>query len=161
MKHLNKLLNLQLQKIPNSLAIVLLVVALIGFADATYLTIKHFQGVIPPCTTSGCETVLSSSYSQVFGIPVALLGAIYYLAISISMVVYLDTKNLKVLKWALMATVLGLFGSIWFVTLQLFIIKAICQYCMLSAITSGTLFVLGCYILRKYSNNEVEVKIID
>lgn len=150
MKHLKRLLNLQLQKIPNSFAIALLVIALLGFADATYLTIEHFQGVIPPCTTGGCELVLTSAYSQIWGIPVALLGSIYYLLISIGMVAYLDSKNTNILKWTLSLTVFGLLCSIWFVVLQLFIIKSICQYCMFSATTSATLFILANIVFRKY-----------
>lgn len=151
MKNLKNLSTISLSKIPNSLAIVILVVALLGFADASYLTIEHFQGVIPPCTTSGCETVLTSSYSAIFGIPVSLLGALYYFLIAVGMVTYLDSKNTKLLKWVLFATVLGLLCSVWFVILQLFIVKAICQYCMISAGTSALLFILACFTMKKYS----------
>lgn len=154
MKNLKLLLKRQLSNVPKGFVIAVLVVALLGFADATYLTLEHFRGVIPPCTTDGCETVLTSVYSKIAGVPVSLIGALYYLAVAISMVVYLDSKNVKVLKWGLLFTVFGLFCSVWFVFLQFFIVKAICQYCMISAATSAVLFVLACVAFKKYSHNE-------
>jgi len=150
MKILKQISKLQLQQLPNKLAIAILLIALVGFADAAYLSLEHFRGVIPPCTTDGCETVLTSVYSVVAGIPVALGGAIYYLFIAVGMFAYLDSKNTKILKWTLMPTILGLFCSVWFVFVQLFLVKAICQYCMLSALTSATLFVLACIVFKRY-----------
>lgn len=132
-------------------AILFLVIALIGFADATYLTIQDSLNVIPPCfVASGCETVLTSAWSKIGGIPVALLGALYYLAIVILSGIFLFTKKESVLRITSWGTFLGLFATLWFVSLQLFIIKNICFYCMISAATSITLFIVGSvYIFRK------------
>ncbi len=48
------------------------VVALGGLADSIYLTIKHFTGEKVPCSiVEGCEQVLTSSYAEIFGIPLA------------------------------------------------------------------------------------------
>ena len=52
-------------KVSTGAVVFLFIVALIGFADASYLTVEHYRNVIPPCTTSGCETVLTSSYSTI------------------------------------------------------------------------------------------------
>jgi uncharacterized membrane protein len=134
-------------------------VALVGFADAALLTVEHYRGVIPPCTTAGCDLVLTSPYSSILGIPVSLLGALYYLAIAVGAFVYLESRHGRgeiaahhsaILKWALLATVLGLLMSIWFTAAQVFIIHSYCLYCLGSAATSTTLFVIGWIILKKH-----------
>lgn len=133
---------------PKTLAIVILVLAFIGFLDATYLTVQHYLGAIPPCLlTEGCSAVLTSEWSKVFGLPVALLGAVYYLTLLLLAIVYLKTGRGKVLFSAAVVTFFGAITSIWLVILQLFIIKEICFYCMISATTSAALFVIGLLIL--------------
>jgi uncharacterized membrane protein len=128
----------------------LFIVAVLGFMDATYLTIEHYSNVIPPCSIGSCETVLSSSWATVGGVPVALAGAVYYLFILVLLMVYRDGKNEKVLRATLVFTVLGMIATIYFVALQLFVLHAICIYCMGSAITSTTLFISALVILKKY-----------
>jgi uncharacterized membrane protein len=144
-------LKTQLALVPTSFAIAILVVAVLGFADATYLTIEHYQGTIPPCSfVSGCETVLTSSYSIIAGVPVSLLGAIYYLLIAIGIFAYIDTKKTSILKWTLSITIFGLLMSLWFIFLQAFVIKAWCLYCLGSATTSIILFILANIAFKKY-----------
>lgn len=139
-------------------------VSFLGFIDASYLTIKHFAGTPLPCSVlQGCEEVTTSQYSIIGGIPVALLGAIYYLAIFVLIfsllnkrLFPLNTRNgandngseNRLLKIVAYLTVIGLLASIWFIYLQVFVIKAICPYCMFSAFTSLTLFVFGVIVLK-------------
>jgi len=138
------------------LAIIFVVLALIGLVDAGYLTIKHYTNTIPPCTLRGCETVITSQYNEIGGIPVALFGVIYYLDILTFGFLYLKTRKEQVLKIAAIMTPAGLIASIYFVYLQLYVIEGICQYCMLSAGTSTFLFIVGMYVLletKKSKNN--------
>lgn len=130
-------------------AIFFLVLSAIGFLDATYLTIEHYRGNIPPCTIEGCEIVLTSAQSQVAGIPVSLAGSLYYLTILLLSIAYLDGKKEGLIRLASKLTILGFVASLYFVYLQFFVIKEICQYCMASAGTSTLLFILGMYILLK------------
>lgn len=153
MKNLKQLLNKPLRPISNKIAILLFVIALLGFADASYLTIEHYSGVIPPCSvTGGCETVLTSAYSTVFGIPVALGGAIFYLFILVSIFIYFESKNTKLLKWSLLLTVIGFIASLWFIYVQAFILHSYCVYCLGSFSTSTILFVIATYIFKKQSD---------
>jgi len=127
-----------------------LLTTFIGFADAAYLTAKHYAGSIPPCSlTNGCEAVLTSAYATVGNIPIALAGSIYYLALFVAGVIYLDTKNARVLKAAAYITFIGFIASAILVGLQTLVIKAFCLYCLASAGTSTLLFVLGIIILKK------------
>src|SRR5258705_13864863 len=56
--------------------------ALVGLADATYLTIEQLTGQSVRCTLiAGCSEVLSSPYATIGGIPLALVGAAAYFTV--------------------------------------------------------------------------------
>jgi len=127
----------------------MLVFAGLGFLDAAYLTVEHFLNRVPPCSiVHGCEKVTTSSYSVIFGVPMALMGALYYLVVIVALILYLDLRRELIVKWTARFTVVGFLFSLWLVYLQLFVIKAICQYCILSALSSTGLFVVGLLVLR-------------
>lgn len=141
---------LQLQQIPKWIPIVILLLALVGFSDATFLTVKHFQGVIPPCSIGGCESVLTSIYSNILGIPVSLLGAIYYFIIILSLFIYFDSKKEIFLKIPIILSVFGFIVSIYFISIMAFVLKALCVYCLFSDIISTIIFIL--YMFAIYKN---------
>ncbi|MBI5306590.1 vitamin K epoxide reductase family protein [Candidatus Wolfebacteria bacterium] len=126
-----------------------LLFSFIGFLDAGYLAVKYYLGTPINCSFfDGCEKVTTSQYAAILGIPVALLGAIYYLFIFILAVAYFDTKKEKILYFTARFVFVGFFVSLWFLYLQLFIIKAVCLYCIFSAITSIILFLLGLFVIK-------------
>ncbi|MBI5754449.1 vitamin K epoxide reductase family protein [Candidatus Peregrinibacteria bacterium] len=130
----------------------LIIVSFLGFLDASYLTVAHYTGLTLRCNVfSGCEQVTTSPYSVVFGIPVALGGMFYYLTVLLATLFYFDSKKHGLLKYIASLTCVGFAASAWFVYLQLFVIKAICQYCMISATTSALLFIFGLIIFKKYA----------
>ncbi len=140
--------------VSKKLVFIFLLVAFLGFLDATYLTIEHFRGVAPPCTIlEGCEQVTTSKYAVVLGVPVALAGSFYYLAVFVLSVLYLQTGKFGFFKLATLATVFGFLFSLWFLYLQLFVIDAICVYCIFSFLTSTALLVLG-WVARPVGNGE-------
>ncbi|MFA6432758.1 MAG: vitamin K epoxide reductase family protein [Candidatus Paceibacterota bacterium] len=159
MINLKQSLTQPLTKAHSGLVVLFLVVALIGFADAGFLAVEHYRGVIPPCElVSGCEEVLTSSYSFILGVPVSLLGTLYYLAVSICVLIFLESKHVTeevkahhtaILKWSLVATLAGLLMSAWFVYVQAFIIGSYCLYCLGSALTSTLLFIIAAIIFHK------------
>lgn len=129
-------------------AIAFTALSAIGFLDATYLTVEHYKGSAPPCVIAGCEIVLKSGQSAIVGIPVALLGSIYYLAILILSIAFLESGKVAILRFASFFTIIGIIASAYFVYLQFFVIGQICQYCMISAGTSTGLFGLGVWVRR-------------
>lgn len=130
-----------------------LILSLVGFADATYLTITHLSGGVPECTIlAGCDVVTTSKYSQIGPIPVAMLGLIYYLAILILSFLYLDIKKEKLFRIASLLTPFGFVASLIFVILQIFVIKSICIYCMGSALISTILFATSIYYWQNNKN---------
>ena len=123
------------------------VVSLIGLADSAYLTAKHYTGKDVPCNIiTGCEQVLNSQYAEIFGVPTAAFGATaYFLAFSLAILTFYGNVKLWNLFGGLVS-IMAIF-TLWLVYLQAFVIGAFCQFCLISAATSITLFLI--YILSK------------
>ena len=154
MNRLKQYYNRPLHLVPLKWAVIFGLVALIGFADASYLTIEHYRNVIPPCSvTGGCEVVLTSEFSTIGGLPISLVGAIYYLLILVGTLIYIESKNLEYFKNALWLTVVGFLTSVFLFYVQAAILHAFCAYCLGSAATSTVLFILAAIIWKKYTNN--------
>ncbi|HXH70125.1 MAG TPA: vitamin K epoxide reductase family protein [Pyrinomonadaceae bacterium] len=118
-------------------------VALIGLADSIYLTIHHYTGEKVPCSVvEGCEQVLTSSYAEVAGYPLAAFGAIaYFVAFSLAILAAFGNR----LMWAFFTVQVFLMTifTIWLFYLQAFVIGAFCQFCLLSAATTLSLFFIA------------------
>ena len=124
-------------------------ISLIGFLDAVYLTVSHYTGHISCSVITGCQEVLSSPYSEIFGIPLALLGAIYYLFILLNSLLYIDNQNRYSKLILSYIPITGFLFSLYLLYLMFFVINAICQYCLLSATTSTLLFILSIVLVKK------------
>lgn len=126
------------------------VLGFLGFLDATYLTIIHYKNLIPPCTVSaGCEAVLTSQYATIAGIPIALLGVLYYLAVMAILIIWIQTKHGKWLTILVTLTGAGLAVGLFLVYLQAFVIHAFCQYCLTSELIDFLLFDCAWWLWRK------------
>ncbi|MGZ4173365.1 MAG: vitamin K epoxide reductase family protein [Solirubrobacteraceae bacterium] len=121
------------------LRIAAVVVALIGLGIAGYLTYVHYAKLKPLCLSSGaCETVQSSSYAKLAGIPVPVLGVLGYISILVSLALRGDVGRLASCGFALV----GFLFSAYLTYRELFTINAICQWCLGSAICMTVLAVL-------------------
>jgi uncharacterized membrane protein len=142
----------------NWLVFGLLILSFIGFVDATYLAAKYYLGEPVTCLVfSGCDAVATSPYAALMGVPISLPGAVYYAAVFFLAVLYLDIKKSWVIRLIVSATLLGFGVSLYLTYLQVFVIKAICFYCVVSAADSTSLFVLSMVIMKKLENNESEL----
>lgn len=112
-----------------------------GFLDASYLTAKKVQGGSINCFVfSGCDAVSNSSYSTIFGLPLALYGAVFYLAVFILSVLFLERRSHKAALAVAGLSGIGVITSAYLLYLQGFVIGSFCSYCVLSAGFSGTIF---------------------
>lgn len=128
----------------NKLILYSLILAFLGFLDATYLTVLHYKNIFPPCNiTSGCERVLTSSYSLVGPIPLALLGSLFYLSVIIICILLLTNYKKILLDAYYLFISTGFIVSVVLLMIQEFLIKAFCQYCVLSEIISFGLVALA------------------
>lgn len=145
------------EKTLRKLSVVMMVVSFIGFLDSMYLTANRFFGVPLKCNvTHQCDTVTSSPYSDIAGVPVVLLGVFFYLAVFFGAYLYLETKNRRVLTAVALLPVGGFGFSIWLTVVQAFILHAWCQYCLLSAASSTLLFFLGLRVLKVLGKTEAK-----
>jgi uncharacterized membrane protein len=121
------------------LQIAILVLCLIGLADAAYLTYVHYEGLKPICNIGGgCEKVQSSVYSKLDGIPVAVLGLAGYVAILGSLAIRNEIGRAIGFAVAL----IGFGFSAYLTYREAFTIHAYCQWCLGSAVVMTALVVL-------------------
>jgi|SRR6516164_5794602 uncharacterized membrane protein len=121
--------------------------AFIGMVDALYLSIKRNAGPIPCHVTHGCTDVLTSKYSAIGPVPLSWVGLAFYVTI-LSLVVFKVFEDVNhPLSFPLPAlfylTGAGLVVSALLVGIQAFILKAFCEYCLLSAGLVLTMFLLA------------------
>lgn len=94
---------------------------------------------------SNCDTVIHSDHSKILGIPVELLGMLYYALIGVS---YVITSVLGLWSMPIAITLIGISGcallfSIYLVSLQAFVIKHWCTWCLFSAGICLSIFILS------------------
>ena len=129
-----------------------LIASLVGFADALYLTINHYRQAIPPCAIGSCETVLISRFATWQGIPMSLLGVVVYFIVGFLILLYLEGHQVKFLKLAAGLAAASFVVSLILVLLQLFVLDAVCLYCMVSAIASVLMFVCTTAFWKLFKN---------
>jgi uncharacterized membrane protein len=116
--------------------------SLAGVADAVYLTVEHLTGRSVRCTvTSGCSEVLSSPYAVIAGYPLALFGALAYFAgFSLATLAAFGSHRAGNLLAILVALMFAM--TLWLLYVQAFVLKAFCQYCLLSAAITSLLGII-------------------
>jgi len=109
----------------------LLVLAVLGFLISAYLTWTHFAGLAPVCTGNGhgCETVQSSRYATIVGTPVALLGLLAYGGLILSAAWWGELG----IYLGFLISLVGTLFSAYLTYLEVFVINALCQWCLASA----------------------------
>jgi uncharacterized membrane protein len=125
------------------------VLAVVGLLVALYLAVAKLTGAAPACgPLQGCETVAASEYSEMFGIPVAVFGVGFSIVlVALSAAWWRLAENRALLG----AYGLGLLGSLVVAGLtyvELFVIHAICVYCVAYAVTVVVGFVVAALAVR-------------
>jgi uncharacterized membrane protein len=115
------------------------VACLVGIAIAGYLTYVHYEGLKVLCLASGgCETVQSSRYAKLGGIPVAVLGLAGYVTILVTLAIRGEVGRAAGFGVA----VIGFLFSMYLTYRELFTIHAICQWCVASAVLMTALAIM-------------------
>jgi uncharacterized membrane protein len=119
--------------------------ALLGLVDAWYLADMAFAGASLTCNVAGlegCNVVAQSAYSKVFGLPLALYGALFYAMFILALgYVHFKPGRLSTIALGICATS-GVLFSGYFLYVQFFLIKALCIYCLGSAAITACIFIL-------------------
>ena len=126
--------------------------ALAGVGLATYLAMYKL-GMIGTlaCGAGGCETVQLSRWATLLGLPVAVWGVGFYIAL-FALALLGTTDRFVDEAWVshamLALTSWGVIFSAWLTYLELFVINAICVFCVVSAILVTVLFLLSVWEWR-------------
>jgi uncharacterized membrane protein len=120
---------------------------LLGLAIAGYLTWVHYSGLDPVCVGGGggCERVQSSSYADLAGVPVAIVGLLGYALIGMTLLV----RDERAVTAGATLALIGFGFSVYLTYLELAVIDAICQWCVASAVVMTLLAaVMAARVLR-------------
>lgn len=124
-----------------------LVVCVLGLLDAAYLTFEHYtESTTLACSESAtinCLKVTTSSYADVFGIPFAVLGVVYFAGMGLLCLPAAwrrPGRPLRALRVA--GAVVGVLTALYLVWVELFRLDAICLYCTGVHVLSFVLFVV-------------------
>ena len=129
------------------------IIALLGIAVAAYIAIADASSGSPVCLAGGhgCETVANSKYSHLAGVNVAAIGIVAYVALFAAAVGRGDAARFA--SFAL-ATV-GFGFSLYLTYLELFVIDAVCQWCVASAVLMTALFAINAMRAFGYAGAEL------
>ena len=112
-------------------ALILIALDLFGLAVASYLSIVELGGGVPVCgPIKGCETVATSQYSRINGIPVAVFGVGLSLILLVAAIGWWKTGDRRLLATHYGFSLVGVTFEAYFTYLQIFVIDAICVWCM-------------------------------
>jgi len=129
--------------------------SLTGMLVSAYLWLfKHGYIGSLACGTGGCETVQLSEYSRFLGVDVALLGFLAYALLLVIAVIGTQPAWLE-RREPTAATLLVAAGGVVFAAyltwLELFVIHAICRWCVTSAVIIVFVLVLAVLDRRRLS----------
>ena len=123
------------------IVLVQVLAAVIGLLISLYLAATKLAGGVPACLPGGgCETVALSEYSSIFGIPVALLGTAFSVVVLVTLLAWVRGRDRRLLYAAYALALFGVVFVGYLTYLELFVIRAICQWCVGYAISMVVLF---------------------
>jgi uncharacterized membrane protein len=135
-----------------SLRAVTTFVAAFGIGVATYIAIAEAGGGAPACVAGGggCETVAESQYAHLAGVNVAVIGIVGYVLLLVTSLLRGDGARMGGFALSLA----GFGFSVYLTYLELFVIDAVCQWCVISAILMTVLFGLNAFRMLHYAGRQ-------
>lgn len=134
------------------LPLLIIIVAILGVLDASYLTYEKLSGTTPACAPPfDCGEVLNSQWASIGPIPLSAFGVGYYLSVLIAgslSLLGIPTPVISTKKILLLLTSFGFLFSAVLVGLMAFVIHAWCLYCLYSATFSTILFITSLVLNR-------------
>jgi uncharacterized membrane protein len=110
--------------------VILAILDIIGLGIALYLSVVEVGGGVPYCgPLAGCETVAQSQYARIAGIPVAVYGVGLSLILLALAIAWIRSDRPGLLDAHYGLSLIGVIFEIYFLTLQVFVIKAVCVWC--------------------------------
>ncbi|MBM3801675.1 MAG: vitamin K epoxide reductase family protein [Acidimicrobiia bacterium] len=126
--------------------------AFFGMVDAAYVALHSSRGFLLPCgLAGGCDQVLNSPYASFLGIPVAWFGLAFYLTTAAcALFAFFGFEGALRLSFPLVSLALAFTSYLFY--LQAFVIRAFCDYCLLSAFLVTLMFALHLWLRQGSSS---------
>ncbi|HLC51626.1 MAG TPA: vitamin K epoxide reductase family protein [Candidatus Nanoarchaeia archaeon] len=135
----------------------LLAISLLGLVTSLYLVKDHYQAVGSACdfsATISCSIVNSSIFSEIFNVPVAVLGAIWF--VFLAGIAWQSLKKKEYL-WALLVWNVGGLFSVIYLAIAEIILKALCPFCTIVHALVITSLILS-YLIYKKDKPKMDLK---
>ena len=111
----------------------LVVASFVGVIDSAYIGLTSLSDTLIPCgLTLGCDEVLSSPYSHLGNVSISWIGLLFYLSIASNSIFSLSGFR-KAFKITLAASALAFLITLYLLYIQILVLQAFCDYCLLSA----------------------------
>lgn len=138
--------------------VIVLVLSFCGLSDSIYLTQNEASNTPLICNVnnlSDCNIVAASQYAHLFGIPLAEYGVVFYGGIFILAALELALFNRLLRRILQGVSFIGIVVSLYFTFIEIFVIRALCIYCIISALIAFLIFISSCFIepMRKILKN--------
>jgi uncharacterized membrane protein len=126
-----------------------------GLLISLYLAVVKLTGGVPLCgPLAGCDTVNASIYSEFMGIPVALFGALGSSAVLVGGLAWWRSASRRGLLLAYIVGLASLPFLVYLTYLELFVIGAICIWCVAYAVTVVAAWLVTLQAFRRRSLEE-------
>lgn len=122
---------------------VIFLLSLVGVGVASYLLYSYLNHTPLLCLNKGCEVVRQSEYSALFGIPVPAIGLLGFSVIALVTMIRTFLKKTVLDIGLLLISFIGFLFVSWFTYVEIFLIKAICSWCVVTAILMTIIFILA------------------
>ena len=126
-----------------------MVLAFCGLSDSLYLTQNEMSNTPLLCSVqnlSGCNIVATSQYANLFGIPLAEYGALFYAFIFIAAALEIVIFDQLLRRMLQGFSLIGILISIYLTFIEVYVIHALCIYCIASALIALLIFIFACLI---------------
>ncbi len=135
-------------------AVIIFILAFCGLSDSVYLAQHEASNTPLLCNVNnltGCNIVASSQYAHLFGISLAEYGVIFYTLVFIIAALELILFDRLLRRILQIISLVGLAASLYLTGIEFFVLRALCIYCLASAVIALLIFIFACLIepLRK------------
>ncbi len=135
--------------------LILAVLDTVGLLVAGYLSVVELSGGVPTCgLISGCEEVAKSQYNNFLGVPVAVFGVLLSVVLLSLALAWWKTDIYGLLLAHYALSLVGVIFDAYFLFLQVFVIKAVCVWCVTYEISLLLRFVIAAVVYYRQPKPE-------
>lgn len=139
-----------------------MLMSLVGMGLMGYLLLVHLSGSrAGACTYSeyfSCDTVNKSRYAKVFGIPVSLIGTLFFGGfLGSALVLRRGSSRFWPRAWLVAGSGWCLLYGLYLTYVELFVLHAVCPFCLVSLLLYGLIFSLAAILYGRETARTVKL----